>query len=457
LSDKLRIDAKYFGKAVNHARHLVERKLPVKLGEITSVLRKGIFDIKADTYAEADEGVPFIRISDLGNGIIDEDSTARITEEAHRREIATALQVGDLAISKTGFPAAALITTPVCNVSQDIIATKLSSAGKKRIIPQYALIYLLSRFGLEIMGAEFQGNVQEHLGLSDAKMFPIPSLNRDFQLRIKKAFESALKLTGRAKARLSEAETQLAVNVGLGDWSPPEPLAYTANSASAVAAARLDAQYFMPAKAEVLRSLSSLPGQLLSERADSVRDQWLPDAVDPATLVRNYDVTDALVPILDAEKEPSPAEDIGSMKKVLQDGDVAMSRLRAYLKEIAVVRKADDILSVGSSEFIVLRPKNACISAETLMVFLRSAPVQTILKWCQDGSQHPRFSESDLLAIPVPDAVLQASTKVTALVLKGFAARQQAAALLDAAKRAVEIAIEQDEAAALRFLDAAQA
>ena len=174
-------------------------------------------------------------------------------------------------------------------------------------------------------------------------------------------------------------------------------------------------------------------------------------------LVRNYDVTDALVPILDAEKEPSAAEDIGSMKKILKDGDVAMSRLRAYLKEIAVVRTGNVIPSVGSSEFIVLRPKGDSISPETFMVFLRSAAVQTILRWCQDGSQHPRFSESDLLSIPVPDAVAQASAKISGLVLEGFAARRRAAARLDTAKRAVEIAIEQDEAAALRFLHEAEA
>jgi len=429
----------------------------VSLGDVTSVLRKGIFDIKADTYVEAGEGVPFVRISDLKHGIIDENSTACISEEAHLKEIATALEFGDIAISKTAYPSAALITIPACNVSQDIIATKFSSVGKQRIIPQYALLFLLSRFGIEIMGAEFQGNVQEHLSLSDAKKLPIPALSREFQQRTKAVFQSALTLTQRSKAHLNEAEVQLASSVGLGDWSPPEPLTYTASASTARAAIRLDAQYFMPAKEQVRRSLAALPGKLLIDRVDSIRDQWLPEAADPGTLVRNYDVTDALVPILDAEKEPSAAEDIGSMKKVLRDGDVAVSRLRAYLKEIAVVRTADDIPSVGSSEFIVLRPENDRISPETLMVFLRSIPVQTILKWCQDGSQHPRFSESDLLSIPVPDAVVDASAKITSLVLKGFAARRQAAALLDAAKRAVEVAIEQDELTALRFLDAAEA
>ena len=90
------------------------------------------------------------------------------------------------------------------------------------------------------------------------------------------------------------------------------------------------------------------------------------------------------------------------------------------------------------------------------MIFLRSTPVQTILKWCQDGSQHPRFSESDLLSIPVPDAVAKISSDVTGIVQEGFAARNHSRELLEAAKRAVEIAIENGEVAAIDFLDRAE-
>ena len=132
-----------------------------------------------------------------------------------------------------------------------------------------------------------------------------------------------------------------------------------------------------------------------------------------------------------------------------------MSRLRAYLKETAVVRTSDAHPTVGSSEFIVLRainPTENRIAPETLMVFLRSVPVQTILKWCQDGSQHPRFSERDLLAIPVPDAVADASEAIKIKVQSAFAARARSRALLAAAKRAVEIAIEEGEASALAYL-----
>ena len=212
----------------------------------------------------------------------------------------------------------------------------------------------------------------------------------------------------------------------------------------------------MPAKEQVRQSLAALPGQVLSDRVDSIRQQWVPDRAPPTMRVRNYDLTDALVPLLDAEKEPSFAADVGSMKKVFKDGDVAISRLRAYLKEVAVVRTDGAIPSVGSSEFNVLRPKGTAISPETLMIFLRSAPVQTILKWCQDGSQHPRFSEGDLMSIFVPDAVAQVSPQITKIVQEGFTARHRARKLMDAAKRAVEIAIEDGEPAAMTYLDHAE-
>ena len=243
----------------------------------------------------------------------------------------------------------------------------------------------------------------------------------------------------------------------MADWTPPEPLSYTARFSDAVAAGRIDAQYFMPAKESVRRSLAAMPGRTLGDCVDSIRDMFAPELAPAMIQVRNYDVSEALVSLLDPEKKPSFAAEIGSTKKIFKDGDVAISRLGAYLKEIAVVRTHDDIPSVGSTEFIVLRPKKEQrgLLPETLMVFLRSAPVQTILKWCQNGSQRPRFSEDDLLSIPCPDALAGVSEKIAAIVQEGFAAHNQACKLLEAAKCAVEIAIENGEAAAMAFLNQA--
>lgn len=453
---KARIDSGYFAKAAVQAERLIEALPNDTFGSLASVFRKGIFDIKAETYVDPGEGVPFIRITDIKTGMIHKQSTAWIDKTAHATEAKTALHSGDLVLSKTAYPAASLVNLPECNVSQDTIAVKLTPEAKREYRPGFIAAFLNSKQGLALMARRFQGNVQQHLSLEDGKSLRIPRFTLPFQDLIHKQILDADQQQDAVTHAMNEAESRLLAALGLANWAPPEPLTYTARAHSVLAAGRLDAQYFMPAKEQVRQSLAAMPGQLLSDRVDSIREQWLPDRAPPEMRVRNYDVTDALVPLLDTEKEPAVASDIGSMKKVLRDGDVAVSRLRAYLKEIAVVRTGDDILSVGSSEFIVLRPKSMSISPEALLVFLRSAPVQTILRWCQDGSQHPRFSESDLLSISVPDAIEQVSPEITEIAQRGFEARRRARQVLETAKRAVEIAIGDGEPAAFAFIAKAE-
>ncbi len=286
----------------------------------------------------------------------------------------------------------------------------------------------------------------------------VARLGTETESAITAAYRAAKTKKDEAETKMAEAESLLLAALGLAGWSLPEPLSYTARAADALTAARLDAQYFMPSKLQMIEALKTMPNQPLGARFKSVREMFDPAKADPDLLVRNFDLPNALEPILDDDNELTSCGDIGSLKKGMRNGDVAMSRLRAYLKETAVVRTGPSHPAVGSSEFIVLRavdPKANRIAPETLMVFLRSAPVQTILKWCQDGSQHPRFSERDLLVIPVPDAVADASAEIETKVQSAFAARARSRTLLASAKRAVEIAIEDCEAAAVAFLSKA--
>ena len=60
------------------------------------------------------------------------------------------------------------------------------------------------------------------------------------------------------------------------------------------------------------------------------------------------------------------------------------------------------------------------------------------------------------MSIFVPDAVAQVSPQITKIVQEGFTARHRARKLMDAAKRAVEIAIEDGEPAVMTYLDHAE-
>jgi type I restriction enzyme S subunit len=68
------------------------------------------------------------------------------------------------------------------------------------------------------------------------------------------------------------------------------------------------------------------------------------------------------------------------------------------------------------------------------------------------GTQYPVINNEDILNLPIPkvDAVTQA--KIADLIQESFKLKSESEKLLEIAKRAVEIAIEQDEAAAIKFL-----
>ena len=70
------------------------------------------------------------------------------------------------------------------------------------------------------------------------------------------------------------------------------------------------------------------------------------------------------------------------------------------------------------------------------------------------ASLYPAISEQDLLALPVPRIDQNTQKTVSAAVQAAQQSRQRATQLLDAAKRAVEIAIEDSEAAGLAYLEA---
>ena len=106
-----------------------------------------------------------------------------------------------------------------------------------------------------------------------------------------------------------------------------------------------------------------------------------------------------------------------------------------------MVLDTGDLPMVGSSEFIVLRPSKGAIPVEALLVYLRSEYVQTVLRWSQDGSNHPRFDEQELLELRVPDAVRSQEDEIGAKVQESIDARRGARRRLDEAKTMVERAV----------------
>lgn len=376
-----------------------------------------------------------------------------ISSDFHAKNPRTALRVNDVLISTVGTIGNGAVVTPdiiPANSDRHIGIIRIHQDGPS---PFYLSTFLVSRYGRAQSVRETTGNVQPNLFISKIGRLLVPRFGSTFERTIGDQVARAYKLRKQAADFLDIAEQELQQALGLDNWTPPDALSYVRSSNEAFSTGRLDAEYFHPAKAQALADLRTLSDVCVGDLFDSIRTLWQPgNSSDPQ--VRNYDLTDALDPFLDPAKATTSPDDIASTKKRISAGDLVVSRLRSYLREIAIVLPGDATPNVASTEFIVLRPKgNSTLSVEALLIYLRSNLPQIAFKWSQDGSNHPRFDEKELLALPVPRSLIADQATYSTAVSQMIAQRQRATQFLDAAKRAVEIAIEDSEAAALAFLD----
>ena len=135
-------------------------------------------------------------------------------------------------------------------------------------------------------------------------------------------------------------------------------------------------------------------------------------------------------------------------KRVLKKGDIIISKVRTYRGAITIVQEDG---YVGSGAFCVLS-ENGRVNKETLLACLRS---KLFLTWSlkpNTGTSYPTLDDDDILDFPIPILSKKKQAEIERKVTESFSLRKHAKNLLEYTKRAIEIAIEQDEQAAIDWL-----
>ena len=105
-----------------------------------------------------------------------------------------------------------------------------------------------------------------------------------------------------------------------------------------------------------------------------------------------------------------PKNNRTSAKKIVREGDIIVSRLRPYLRQVALIPSGTfTLLDVKqlycSTEFYVLRPLRG-ENIGHLVAWLLSEPVQGMMLEAATGGHHPRFNSDLILNAPVMDSYL---------------------------------------------------
>lgn len=355
---------------------------------------------------------------------------------------ANKLEIGDVVLTRSGAnfgQCAPVKTEQILFACADLLILR-----KGNLPSGFLSTFLNTRQGRLLLDRGSYGMAQPHIAPSYVRTIPVP-IFESLLKSVDTLIEQAEKEKHEATKALLRAEQTLLRALGLENWQPQEPLSYSLSSRDAFAAGRLDAEYFAPRVAELLKHLN-LEGLTIGGVAPARHDRFVPnitgsfDYIEISGLKSDGTVVSEPVRMADA---PSRAT------WHVKNGDVITSMVRPIRRLSALVAPEQDG-HVCSSGFVVLQP--VAVPAEVLLTYLRLPQVCELMDLHTSASLYPAISEQDLLAIPISKIDSATQAKIVEKVRTAQSNRRRSTKLLDAAKRAVEIAIEQDEDTALNFI-----
>ena len=401
------------------------------------------FTISADFV---EDGIPYFRGQDVvGNFFIEQADPYFITPEAFNRPYMTRshLEKGDVLLSIVG------TVGELSLVATDEPATcscKLAILRPRAVQPEFLAVVLRSTLGRLQIERLTRGAVQTGLILEDMDQLLVPRFGSLLEGKIVETVLSSQEAERDSYRWAKTAEEDLYRSLGLDGWVPTTPLSSPTQASLVKSADRMDAEYFAPKIQDLINRLGR-KGISLGAVAPSRREKFKPctegefDYIEIGSL--NGEGTARSTRLNQAEA-PSRAT------WFVRSGDVITSTVRP-IRRLSALIADHQAGNVCSSGFVVLKP--TAVRPEVLLTYLRLPVFCELMDLHTSASMYPAISEKDLLSLPFcpPDAATE--TAICDAVTNARHSRNRSSALLYAAKRAVEIAIEDDQAAALRFLD----
>lgn len=449
-----RLDAEFY-----HPEHL---GLQAKLTRFNSISIRdagGVLDCSAfypsivPYYNFEKIGIPFLRVNEIQNGLLHiSQDTAFLPQEILDENPTTIARCisGDLIIAKGGNSLAkvALLTEEYqhYSVCRDVIVLRTNElSGVNRF---YLWMFLHSAIGQKILLRTASQTGQPHLTLDAIKQIEIPLFTDEFQQEFEWLYRESQRLKHESEKEYYKGQELLLSELGLSSWQPKHQLFFVNNYSDTAGVERIDAEYFQPKYEEIEQAIKQYSGGY-STIGKEFKQNKSTFKIDDKKIYQYVEIGSVNVSNGEILANKVIGEELpANAKRALKKNDVIVSKVRTYRGAITIVEESG---YVGSGAFTVLR-ENGRINKETLLAFLHSKP---LLAWSlkpNTGTSYPVIVDNDILNLPIPLIPKSKQTEIQQKIIESFNLRKQSKHLLECAKRAVEIAIEQDEQSAMDWL-----
>ena len=323
----------------------------------------------------------------------------------------------------------------------------------KNISPYFLSTFLNCKYGYSQSTRHIVGVTRPALDYSAIKSFLIPDLDRNFQKIIASYCCQAEKSREDSKQRYNKAQTLLLAELGLTAWQPKQQLTFVKNFSDTERVGRIDADYFQPKYDEIVNAIKNHSGgwdtlgnlATLKKCVEVGSKEYLETGI-PFVRVSNlspFEITQ--------EKYISEELYAELIEHQPKQGEILLSKdatpgIAYYLREVA-----EKMIPAGG--ILRLKSKTDKIENEYLTLVLNSILTQQQVNRDVGGSVILHWRPDQVAGTVIPILHQEKQTEIAQKVIESFNLRKRAKDFLEHAKRAVEIAIEQDEQAAIDWLE----
>lgn len=441
----LRIDSEYFKKEYLSIDQALLNKAS-KLVKITKKIDVGFVGSMTQYYRE--EGVILIQTKNINSFFISNSDTIKITESFHKQLYKSQIKYKDILIARSGsFGKASIYLEHEIINSSDII---IIEADEQRINSYYLVAFLNSEYGINQMIRFASGGLQGHVNLTILEELQIPNLNNIFQQEIERIITESYSFKSQSIDYYSKAEILLLDILGLNKFElNSEAVNIKGFKESFLSTGRLDAEYYQKKYEEIIEHVRTGKydklGNLVTIKksiepgSEAYQEEGIP-------FIRVSNLTKYGLSEPDIHLNPLEYADVIRPKKdtilMSKDGTVGV----AY-------KVPDDMFAITSGAILHLQVKTDEVLPDYLTLVLNSLVVQMQAERDAGGSilQHWKPSEIEQVEIPVVDKDVQ--HQISLLIQESFRLKKESEQLLDLAKRAVEVAIEEGEEKAMEMIE----
>jgi restriction endonuclease S subunit len=455
-----RVDAEFYSKENLNVISKISKLNPKPVTDFFRVSDGNHMTI-SDQFSQ--DGIPYYRGGDIYNFFI--ENTAQpltIPESIYNwpNLKRSHLQKGDVLVSIVGaiIGNLSLVTTN----QKATCSCKLAILRPTKIKPQFAAIYFKTKFGQNQIQKFRRGSGQTGLILEDFDQLLIPEISDSFCEVIVAFVEQANQKIEKSIHAYQNAETCLLETIGLKNFKPSSDTVNIKSFKDSFGiSGRLDAEYYQKKYEEVLLSIENNTNwKYLKDITTYISNGNQPPYTESGTIKffsqkwigdKSIDYS-----FLKSDEEPlvdsSFFDEEKNRTSLVTKGDILYYSVGANLGYCHNYL-AEDPIAVGS--FInIIRADMTKINEIYLGVVMNSIVGRLQAEKEKSGMAQPYIYAKSLRAFKIPIVTREKQTEISECIEIGMQAKKQSEHLLEVAKKAVEMAIEEGEERAMEWMAA---